>query len=179
MLKNSRRLFIAINIPESVRNELAALNSFLKHPAVRWTPRQNLHITVHFIGQTELNELALIAGKISATADKTPPFSMTMENIKVIRKGKNPVMIWAALKENEIFSDLALRFHQELSGDGSRKPNPHITLARIKEGKGLEIPALPEIRKISFDVRNIELMESANRPSGPVYNVAGSFNLKG
>jgi 2'-5' RNA ligase len=179
MPTNSKRLFIAINLLQHVRQELAAVSKFSQHPLIRWTPQENLHVTLHFIGQTELNAIDPIKEKISVIASKTPSFSMAIEKLKVVRKNRTPAMIWASLEENEIFTALALQLQSELPGDNSKKPNPHITLARIKNGRGLDLPVLPQIFKIHFDVRNIELMESITSQSGPVYKVVESFNLEG
>lgn len=104
---------------------------------------------------------------------------MTVEKLTVIMKNRSPAMIWAGSGENDPFTGLVLRLQNSLPGDSSKKPNPHITLARIRRGGELDIPPLPQIRKLSSDVRNIELMESVNRPAGTVYNVVESFSLRG
>ena len=45
------RLFVALIPPVPVRSELAMLAAPL--PGVRWTPEDNLHLTLRFIGETD------------------------------------------------------------------------------------------------------------------------------
>ena len=45
------RLFVALVPPVPVRSELARLAGPL--PGVRWTPEDNLHLTLRFIGETD------------------------------------------------------------------------------------------------------------------------------
>ena len=43
------RLFVAIDIPEQLKQELSLLKIHLKH--ARWTPPENMHVTLKFIGE--------------------------------------------------------------------------------------------------------------------------------
>lgn len=178
MPQSSKRLFIAINLPWGMRQELATVAKFAHHPLIRWVPPENLHITLHFIGKAHLDEIDSIKNKISIIASESASFIMTIDTIKVIKKNRSPAMIWAAMEENKAFTGLVLQLQDDLAGDNSKKPNPHITLARIKQGRELDIPVLPEITKIPLDVRNIELMESVTHQSGPVYKVVETFSLR-
>ena len=86
-------------------------------------------------------------------------------------------MIWACLQESSEFKQLAMQFQKILPGD-DKAPLPHITLARIKNGKTLKIPLFPEMKNSEWEVKEIELMESAFGNSAPVYKTAAKFGLK-
>ena len=45
------RLFVALTLPEEIREALAALENGL--PGVRWVPEENLHLTLRFIGEVD------------------------------------------------------------------------------------------------------------------------------
>ena len=51
------RTFIAIDIPEEIRNEIARLQPTLKELGgrVSWTKPKNIHLTLKFLGDTEEN----------------------------------------------------------------------------------------------------------------------------
>lgn len=177
MTEIPKRLFIAINIPEQIRQDLVSIINLFQHQYLRWIPSKNLHITLHFIGETPNDEIPRVEEKIYEIVSNTPAFTMATDKLQIIRKNRNPLMIWAAMQECESFTRLALQLQSNLPGDSSKKPVPHITLARIKKGKKIPLPDLAEITKTSFEVRSIELMESAPGNSFPVYKVTRSFSL--
>ena len=75
------RLFVALDLPWPARERLASLGGGI--PGARWTPPENLHMTLRFIGEakgpenkewwTEVRrawEIALDTGKISLSKTK-------------------------------------------------------------------------------------------------------------
>ena len=48
-IKKSQRLFVAVELPESVSQHLSERQTDL--PGVRWTAPENLHLTIRFIGE--------------------------------------------------------------------------------------------------------------------------------
>lgn len=170
------RLFIAINLPANIRRELAHVSSFFEHPSVRWVPERNLHITLHFIGQTPLSDIPQLMQEISAIASRASPFMMSFENLRVIRKNRKPVMIWASLKEEKKYLQIAKNLKEALQGDSSKASLAHVTLARIK-GRFGNIPPLPQLKRLAFSVSHIDLMESIHRNPAPVYHSMKTFYL--
>ncbi|HXH20126.1 MAG TPA: RNA 2',3'-cyclic phosphodiesterase [Chitinophagales bacterium] len=177
-VKETRRLFIAINLPEPVRNELAAVGSFFRNPAVRWTPAENLHITLHFIGETRLDEIHQLRKKITAVTAGASSFEITLDRLKVIKKHGRPVMIWARMQAGEGFQLLASQLQKNLPGDDTGTPVPHVTLARIKKGILPDIPAMPDVKQLSWHVHKFELMNSEPGNPAPVYSIVESYELK-
>ena len=49
-MEKRRRIFIAINLPEDIKRELAAYDQKWSDLPVRWTEKENLHITLEFLG---------------------------------------------------------------------------------------------------------------------------------
>ncbi len=45
------RYFLAINLPEEVKDFLITKQKAVDFEAIKWTPRDNLHITVQFLGK--------------------------------------------------------------------------------------------------------------------------------
>ncbi|MBI2450685.1 MAG: hypothetical protein HYV47_04100 [Candidatus Nealsonbacteria bacterium] len=161
------RIFIAINLPEDIRKELAGYQ--LKWPELpcRWTRPENLHITLEFLGYITDDEILTILQNTKELALKHESFTINLNKICYGPPDKMPPrMIWAVGRKNEEFNFI-----------------PHITLARIKTWawKQIEPEERPEVNEeinLSFDVNSIELMESELKRGGPQYTILESFLLK-
>ena len=156
------RIFIAINLPESVKNELLAYQNRWPEVPARWTKPENLHITLEFIGNVSDQELEDIKKKTREKVSKQKPFVIKLSRIVYgplrLRSGQAPRMIWA-------------------TGDGH-----HITLARLREWEfqKIEPEDRPEINEeISFEipVNSVEIMESKLKPKGAEYTIIESIKL--
>ena len=57
------RLFVALEIPVSVREALAELIKEMRDiaPKVKWVRAQNLHVTLKFLGETAAEKLDAIS----------------------------------------------------------------------------------------------------------------------
>jgi 2'-5' RNA ligase len=78
---------------------------------------------------------------------------------------------WIGLKENKILSDLQSNLSEGLSQKGfpleNRKYTPHVTIGReVKLRDGF---VHPEVRKVGFTIKSIELMKSEHARGKLVY----------
>jgi 2'-5' RNA ligase len=150
-------------------------------PYVKWVKKENLHITLKFLGETD-KKLA-IEGKIKEVEGNFYPFKVSLKGVGAFPSEKRAKILWVGLDEgvkplSELFSTVeekvyALGFEKE-----TRKFNPHITFARIKKGKY----SLPENLDFSFDpfpVKEITLFQSILTPKGPIYEIVSEVPLKG
>ena len=160
------RIFIAINLPEDVKKKLADYQ--LKWPELpaRWTKKENLHITLEFLGETTDEELLEILKNTKETAEKHKPFSVNFKKIIYGPPRGVPRMIWATGEKIKEFNF-----------------SPHITLARLKtwEFNKMEPEEKPEINEeinLTFEVNSIEVMESDLKRGGPEYIILESCPLK-
>jgi len=183
------RIFIAINLPEEIKNQL--VNYQLKWPELpcRWTKKENLHITLVFLGyltDEEILEASRITKEI-ATKHRSFPIELT----KIIygpTDKKTPRMVWvegSRSKElTELQKDLEDAFFENFQQiqKENRFYTPHITLGRIKTWQFRQIepeerPQIDEEINLSFEVNSIEVMESQLKRSGPEYNILESYQL--
>jgi len=55
------RLFVAIEVPEAIRKEIQRLQSRLQSLAsggpIKWTPQEQLHLTLRFLGAVQRGHL--------------------------------------------------------------------------------------------------------------------------
>lgn len=173
----SKRLFLAIPMSQ----ELASLvSSQLKNVdlPVKWIPQENWHVTVHFFGSVGVPALPQLKKTIKKTAQKFPPFILEAKSI-LIKSGKGQTMIWVGFKEAPSFEKLALAISESAGATASRKPLPHVNLARHKERiKSDKLPLLIS-PSVILDVSSIELWESKLSPKGSTYFSLESFTLRG
>jgi len=186
-----RRLFIAINLPEKIKEKVFSIQKKWPELPCRWTKKENLHITLVFLGYVLDEKLPEIIEIVKKIVLKNKPFLINFIRIIYGPKGKKiPGMIWLEAEKNfqlikiqkelkEILEEKILNVEKE-----TRPFSPHLTLARIKqwELKRMEPEEIPEINEeisISFEVEKIDLMESHLKPKGSDYYLLESFPLAG
>lgn len=183
------RVFIAINLPEDVKKQLSLFQLKLPDLPCRWTKKENLHITLVFLGYVKDEELPEILEVVRTVASKNSPFLI---NLKKICYGptdkKPPRMVWAEGEKSRELAILQTDLENALQGEVSnfkgeaRAFAPHITLGRLKlwEFRTLESEERPEISEeisLTFEVSSIEIMESKLKPQGPDYFILESMAL--
>lgn len=154
---------MAIQFPETVGNMLFRQIQLLREAAQQgnFTRKENLHLTLAFLGETE----QLVAAKEAIHQVNFQSFSAFIFGLgKFPRSGGD--ILWAGMKENQKLEILQSDLYQSLDRCGfkmeARPFRPHLTLGRevvLKEAfsqklcPDLQIPA-------EFPVKEIVLMKS-------------------
>lgn len=181
-----RRIFIAINLPEDVKNKLQQLQRKWADLPVRFVKRDSLHLTIVFVGYVSDEEMLKICQAAKAVAKRRGPLTLSFNRICLGPHGKPPRLIWLEGEKSQelidIKSELENRLLREIRGIGREKIEmlPHITLARIRQAEWrglLEKPQIDERVSISAPVNSIEVMESNLQRSGAEYTVLESADL--
>ncbi len=173
------RNFIAIEPPEEIKEHLASLKIDL--PA-RWTSKENIHLTLFFIGQLDEELIEGIKSALKMAVKKSERFNLEVNGLTYAPpKSRPPKMIWAVIEDSELLKELKKRICEAL-GRESGEFLPHMTLARINGWKFRqleeeEIPNLPEVN-ISFEVNSVCLMESKIVKGRVKYQLIERFKLK-
>lgn len=179
------RLFIALEpgdeFLESLLSGLLPLKE--RYPHLRWVPKENLHVTLAFLGELgeellplvkEASQSAAGSGEIMAACEKLftlpPRRDANILALGFRRGGEEIASLAAMVKKN-------LRAHSISSG-GMEKGNflPHITLAR----KGREpIWLLNETPAFSAHgvFRTIKVYQSELLSSGARYTALAAYSL--
>ncbi len=180
-----RRVFFAINPPSFVVKELLLwkneFSDFLTH-GVKWARKENLHITVDFVGairEKKLSELISLVDEFNY-----PSFKVELNKISYFPpQKKDAKMIWAIGRSEKLKKmSVALRKIRE-SGDLQEEFIPHITLGRIKkwEFRKIDFNEIPEINEdinLGFSVKSFDLMESKMKRGEIVYEKIKTFYLQ-
>jgi 2'-5' RNA ligase len=186
---DKKRLFIAINLPEIIKKKLFDWELKLEQEYglgefrgrnVNWVIKNNLHITLIFIGYATDEETYEIAKKIKEIAKKHQSFFINLENIILGPIGKPSRMFWVEGEKSQELAEFQSDLENSLSmGNNHQKEvkafRPHITLARFKSSEvARKIKEQGNVeKKINYQISvdSIELMQSTLGRFGPEYTV--------
>jgi 2'-5' RNA ligase len=187
-MEKRHRVFIAINLPEEVKRELARFCDKWPELPAKWTSKDNLHITLEFLGDltdVEIGDACKIVGEV---AKNHKPLDINLNKILYGPPKKNPPkMVWCDGEKSEELTDLKENLQDALLEKIAFKPEGkgfivHITLARIQEMafRQFDLDERPEINEdldLVFTAESIEVMESELKRGGPVYTILESHIL--
>jgi len=186
------RIFIAINLPEEIKKGLIFYQSKWPELPCRWTKKENLHVTLMFLGYLSDEELLEVLKITTEVTSRYQPFSINL--IKILYgppKKMPPRMVWVEGEKSEELGKLQSDLENSLSvppnsgfkESEARPYTPHITLGRIRAWEFRQIepeerPAVEEEISLSFPVESIEVMESQLKRGGSEYTILESCPLK-
>lgn len=188
------RAFIAIELPEEVKQALTRLQGRLKSgsPApVRWADPKDIHLTLQFLGDIDATIIGQITAAMEAAARGIRAFHIGINGLGVFPGQTRVRVVWVGLKGDlEILGQLQKRIESTLVPLGfapeARAFTPHLTLGRVRDqARPDERQSLGQVvagTKCDIDcgieVGSVHLFRSQLRPTGPIYNRIGSIELK-
>jgi 2'-5' RNA ligase len=175
------RLFIGLDFPQNARDRLALLCSGLQ--GARWTPPENLHLTLRFIGEIDEPEAEILhseLGRVSA-----PGFTLTLSGLDIFASGKKPRSLWTGALADPALTLLQGRVESAcgragLAGD-PRKFKPHVTLARLKDTPQAKLASYLAERGLfrlgPIAIKDFVLFESKLSSQGSSYTALARYPL--
>ena len=190
-LKSPRaRLFVALDLPESVREGLGAWGArALADPALRPVPAENLHVTLAFLGWCREKDIPRIAEVVHGLRAGQPEIAFSPEPVPVRWRGATSLYALEIASPDTV--ELQAGVEERLVAAGLYEPEkrpfwPHITVARVRREKGgkrryREVeeppPGLPEgLLGLIRGVR-ITLYRSKTMPRGAEYTPLAQLEL--
>ena len=175
------RLFVGIALPDEVARSLAALQAGV--PGARWMTREQLHLTLRFIGEADGRTAAAIDDALATIS--APPFTLELKGVGLFG-GKRPHTLWAGVAANEALFHLQRKIESALQRIGleadRRKYTPHVSLARLKgTPNGHVIDFLADhalYASVPFAVNGFILYSSLLTPNGSIYRAEKAYRLK-
>jgi len=182
------RIFIAINLPEDIKEKLSDYQGKWPELPIRWTKKENLHITLIFLGSLNDEEVLEVCKIAKEVASRNKSFSVNLNKTCYGPPKKMPPrMIWVQGEKSLEFTSLKDDLEKSLMGRMRFSPekrvfSPHITLGRIRTFEFRRIepeerPAIEQDISLSFEVSSIEVMESHLKKSGAEYTILESLKL--
>lgn len=128
------RLFIAIKLNEETRSHTMGILNKLESCSNKgnFTPKEKLHITLVFLGETQVNRIEEITSAINSIEEKA--FCISLSQIGVFNMGRKGPLYWLGVAKNKHLIAIREQLYKDLKQKGfelqNRKFKPHITLGR-------------------------------------------------
>jgi 2'-5' RNA ligase len=175
------RVFIAIETSAELREKMAELQRQLATDGVKLVEKENLHLTLHFLGEIDEHMKERVVQAMNKINCKK--FEMSCSGVGAFPSRNYMRVIWVAAEAPEL-----RKIYEQLGGElsklGFKKEDfsPHITLARVKFlkdknklAKFLEENAETEIGNCVVD--RVVLKKSTLTPKGPIYETVHEKRL--
>jgi RNA 2',3'-cyclic 3'-phosphodiesterase len=192
------RLFVALDIPDTIRQAIAAYVDELRRaaPDAKWVRAESFHITLKFIGEwrRDVSEVIEALNKVEAE-----PVDLAVRGNGFFPNARSPRVFWVGIEPDSSLGSLAHEVDKACSSLGieseSRAFSPHLTLAR--SGSGSPRPrkderSVPSMKRLAERVAGLAapdfgtihateffLYESKLSPGGAQYKKLKAFALAG
>lgn len=185
------RLFIAVPLPASVRGIIGNVDEQLKAHGwpVKWVHPDLAHITLKFLGDTQMNLVPTIECKLGVVTTRRRSAEATVSEVGTFPSTNRARVIWLGL-EGDVspLAELARDIDAAMSDIGfspeDRPFRPHITLGRVRRGKTLPSDLVEVIERLDIDIPRtsipldrVQLVRSVLGQSGPAYTVLSEWSL--
>lgn len=175
------RLFVALALPDLIAQQLAMLQAGV--PGAHWQTREQLHLTLRFIGEVDGRDAAAADDALSLI--EAPKFSLALKGVGEFG-GKTPHALWAGVRDKEPVAFLQRKIETALQRAGlppeQRKFVPHVTLARLRGSpRGRVMDFLTDhalYASAAFDVEAFILYSSVLTPNGSIYRAERAYRLR-
>ena len=181
------RLFLALEMPPDLRDEIARVASRLRNvlPGWRWIRPENVHLTLRFLGETAAAALERLEPDWCRTARGAEPIRFRVSGCGVFPGPRRPRVLWAGVHDETpgaALERLADGLEQVARSHGyppePRRFRPHLTLARAGRGR---TPAAPEPAAVGelgeVLAREVVLFRSELHPTGARYEAIARYPL--
>lgn len=140
----------------------------------------NIHLTLHFIGQADLDKTANVLEQVSVQQ-----FTIKLKEPGLFRSKNGSITFWVGVQENEklfeLYHEIAFALAEVGYQKEERKFSPHITLARCK--KGISRPIIDKFLQqkdsafSALQITDFGLYSSNPTNAGPVYKLEHIYPL--
>jgi 2'-5' RNA ligase len=175
------RLFVALAIPVPAAQSIMLIQGGV--PGARWQTREQLHLTLRFIGEVGGRDGAMLDDALAGI--EAPGFALQLHGVGQFGN-KQPHALWVGARPNEALAHLQRKVDNAIRRVGqpqdAHKFTAHVTLARLRHsepGKLIEwlshhaLYTSPE-----FQVGAFQLYSSRLTSGGSVYTIEQEYPLE-
>ncbi len=182
------RLFVAVPFPAEVKNELGKLidNWQREKDKVGWVKKENLHLTLKFLGETPVEKLEALKANLSSNLKTPSAFTLSLSRAGAFPNLNRARVIWIGVSEGrEKLVELGQKVEEAARPLGfpaeEREFSAHLTVGRVKNNR-LSERLLAKVRACTFEVKGIivsevVLYQSELAPEGSIYTPLARFEL--
>ncbi len=153
---------------------------------LRVVPAANLHITLKFLGDVEEGLVPSLLEAMERAAEGVPPATLTLRGTGAFPNLRRPRVVWVGVENGDPLVTVAGRLEARLEAMGfareHRRFSPHLTVARVKGGRGREevVRVTEAFQEEAFGEQHVDairLKRSELTPKGAIYHDLGSVAL--
>ncbi len=186
------RTFIAIEIPEEIKEALGRLQQRLRaaEVKVRWVNPQNIHLTTKFLGDVNDSDVPKVCEVVKQAATQTPAFELEVAGLGAFPPKGAPHILWVGLQGG---IETLARFVEEVDGaladelgirPERRKYHPHLTLGRVKSTRNTDrLKALmtecEPVELGTFSAESVTLFMSELTSEGAIHTPMAEMKFEG
>ncbi|MGA2801412.1 MAG: RNA 2',3'-cyclic phosphodiesterase [Verrucomicrobiota bacterium] len=187
------RLFVAIPVPEAVRNEVIRVQRELRRlvppDAIRWTKPEQFHLTLRFLGDVSSDRVAALKESVHTVCSGESALRLCAQGVGFFPNTRSPRVVWAGVNDGEgRLADLQKKIESAVQlftkEPGTERFAGHMTLGRVKFLKRPEIEKLAAHAQTVKDrllgewtAQEIEIIRSELSPEGARYTSLAVFQL--
>ncbi len=176
-----KRLFIGVQISPTLQADLKQVYVKLKQMAqtgdynIRWSPEENWHITLQFLGNSEDALIPKITEALDQVANNYRSFEVRASGVGGFPEERRARVIYANVARTQELLNLQSSVEQATQPYGfvpeDREYSPHITLGRLRSAGSISDLISPFVRKkfVDFQLTELVLFESTLRGTFPHY----------
>ena len=188
------RLFVAISLPEGVKDEIEKaqrdLRAALPGNFIRWTKREQFHLTLKFLGNVVETGVDELINMLRAACLDFSALRLRAERIGFFPDLHFPRVVWVGVNDSNdilpILQNTIETFVKNLTNEPSEKKfTGHVTLGRILRIKKTEAEALKKVAIGMTDrffgewvADKVELIRSELSSGGSHYTTLANIPLR-
>jgi 2'-5' RNA ligase len=139
MTKEVIRTFIAVDLPENVKDAIGQvseqLQDILSGTPVRWVNSEKIHLTLKFLGDVSRENISIVQKILESEASKRQAMEIGIGGIGAFPKIRHPRVIWIGVEAPSELFDLRRGIESGVARLGYNYDKydftPHLTLGRI------------------------------------------------
>lgn len=205
------RTFVALELDPASTQRLERIARQLSkgNPGFTASTADQMHLTLAFLGEVELNDLHQVSKIVQQSFEDVDAFTLGLQDLGAFPHWQDPKVVWVGVAEDgvdvdhlseaalerlgsaaycpaltELQDQMVQRFLDQRFWPDTKPFRPHITLGRMRGGKGnrnLEIPdsvqQQVEAGLGQFPVDSVKVMSSESTSNGPVYRTISTLDL--
>ncbi len=181
------RLFVAVDLSEDIREKMEnVLKIFKDFEGVKAVEKENLHITLMFLGEVPDRRVEVVKEKLRDV--KTEPFKIRLKGIGYFPSQSSMRVVWVGVEEGREnlrgLSDMVASSLKSLGFKRDKEFVAHATVARVKRMSSADKERLMRVMEgyKDFDfgemvVDCFKLKKSTLTPKGPIYEDVEVYSL--
>ncbi len=172
------RCFVAIDLDEGLKQRISELQQLIVEPAIKLVEKENLHITLKFLGEISDDELRGVCEKLADV--KSHSFEFSVSGMGAFHSNSYIRVVWVGIKDSGHLSMLAKKMAHVLPGFRIDDISPHVTIARARYNPEKTTEVILQNTNVDIGSQHAGcfiLKKSVLTPKGPIYSEIKRFEL--